>query len=371
MDKINLLGLPLAELQQFFAAIGEKPFRAQQLMKWIHYFGVLDFGQMSNFSKNLQAKLKECACIVPPEIVRQEFSNDGTRKWIVKVASGSLVECVYIPQNGRGTLCVSSQAGCSLNCTFCATGKQGFNSNLTSSEIIGQVWLAQQSFQSNQKSENFKPVRAVTNVVLMGMGEPLLNFANVIMAINIMLDDFAYGISKRKVTISTSGVLPVIEKLHEVTDVALALSLHAPNDELRSQLVPINRKYSIKSVLNACRKYIETLGDKRFLTIEYTLIKDVNDTLECAAQLTVLLKNYPCKINLIAFNPFDLSSYQRPSNNAVNRFKEHLQMQGFNTTVRNTRGDDINAACGQLAGKIFDKTKRNLRYIQSRQLAVG
>jgi len=365
-DKINLLGLPRNKLHDFFDAIGEKSFRAEQLMKWVHYFGVTDFAQMSNFGKSLKDKLEQCAYINPPQIVSQNFSEDGTCKWAIKVASGSLVETVYIPQNGRGTLCVSSQAGCTLDCSFCATGKQGFNSNLTSSEIIGQVFLAQKALQ------NFLGIkRVITNVVFMGMGEPLLNFANVIDAVNIMLDDFAYGISKRKVTLSTSGYLPVIEKLADFTDVALALSLHAPNNELRSSLVPLNRKYPIEQILNACKKYIDSLGDKRFLTIEYTLIKDINDGISHAMQLADLLHNFPCKINLIAFNPFAEVAYQRPSNNTVHRFRDYLYEQGFNVTVRNTRGDDISAACGQLAGNILDKTKRSKRYIKLNPIAVG
>jgi len=365
MHKINLLGVPRAKLQQFFVAIGEKSFRAEQLMKWIYYFGVSDFAQMSNFNKQLRTKLAECAQIIPPIVVNQQFSDDGTCKWLIKVASGSLVETVFIPQNGRGTLCVSSQAGCTLNCSFCATGKQGFNSNLTSAEIIGQVWLAAK-YLKEAGIDN----RQITNVVFMGMGEPLLNFANVIDAVNIMLDDFAYGLSKRKVTLSTSGYLPVIDRLAEFTDVALALSLHAPTDELRSELVPLNRKYPIKELLDSCRKYINSLGDKRFLTIEYTLIKDVNDSLLHAEQLADLLCDYPCKINLIAFNPFKLVVYERPSNNAVNRFKDYLYMKGFNVTLRQTRGDDISAACGQLAGNIADKTKRSKKYIELKQMVA-
>jgi len=365
-DKINLLGLPRAKLSDFFQAIGEKSFRAEQLMKWIHYFGITDFAQMSNFSKALQAKLAQVAHISLPQIDGQHFSQDGTCKWAIKVASGSLVETVYIPQNGRGTLCVSSQAGCTLDCSFCATGKQGFNSNLTSSEIIGQVFLAQKSLRKYLGDK-----RIITNVVFMGMGEPLLNFANVIDAVNIMLDDFAYGISKRKVTLSTSGYLPVIDKLADFTDVALALSLHAPNNELRSELVPLNRKYPIEQVLNSCQKYIAGLGDKRFLTIEYTLIKGVNDGIEHAKQLAQLLRDFPCKINLIAFNPFTAVAYKRPSNNEVYRFRDYLYQQDFNVTIRNTRGDDINAACGQLAGNILDKTKRSMRYIKAKQIAVG
>ncbi|MBM7059968.1 23S rRNA (adenine(2503)-C(2))-methyltransferase RlmN [Pseudomonas sp. UL073] len=362
--KTNLLGLTQAQMETFFESIGEKRFRAGQLMKWIHHFGVDDFDAMSNVGKALREKLKACAEIRGPEVVSQDISSDGTRKWVVRVASGSCVETVYIPQNGRGTLCVSSQAGCALDCSFCSTGKQGFNSDLTSAEIIGQVWIANKSFGTVPA----KADRAITNVVMMGMGEPLLNFDNVVAAMTLMMDDLGYGISKRKVTLSTSGVAPMIDKLGEVTDVALALSLHAPNDELRNQLVPINKKYPLAVVLDACHRYIARLGDKRFLTVEYTLLKDVNDQPEHAEQLTVLLKNFPCKINLIPFNPFPHSGYERPSNNAIRRFQDLLHHAGFNVTVRTTRGDDIDAACGQLVGQVADRTRRSERYIAVRQL---
>lgn len=362
--KTNLLGLTQPQLEAFFESIGEKRFRAGQVMKWIHHFGVDDFDAMTNIGKALREKLKVCAEIRGPEVVSQSISSDGTRKWVVRVASGSCVETVYIPQNGRGTLCVSSQAGCALDCSFCSTGKQGFNSDLTAAEIIGQVWLANKSFGTVPG----KADRAITNVVMMGMGEPLLNFDNVVAAMTIMMDDLGYGISKRKVTLSTSGVAPMIDKLGEVTDVALALSLHAPNDELRNKLVPINKKYPLAVVLDACRRYIDRLGEKRSLTVEYTLLKDVNDQPEHAAQLTALLKDFPCKINLIPFNPFPHSGYERPSNNAIRRFQDLLHHAGFNVTVRTTRGDDIDAACGQLVGQVMDRTRRSERYIAVRQL---
>jgi 23S rRNA (adenine2503-C2)-methyltransferase len=362
--KVNLLGLTQSGMEQFFESIGEKRFRAGQVMKWIHHFGVDDFDAMSNLGKALREKLKACAEIRGPEIVSQDISSDGTRKWVVRVASGSCVETVYIPQGGRGTLCVSSQAGCALDCSFCSTGKQGFNSDLTAAEIIGQVWVANKSFGTVPA----KIDRAITNVVMMGMGEPLLNFDNVVAAMSIMMDDLGYGISKRKVTLSTSGVAPMIDKLAEVTDVALALSLHAPNDELRNQLVPINKKYPLDVVLAACRRYIEGLGEKRYLTIEYTLLKDVNDLPEHAAQMVELLGDMPCKINLIPFNPFPHSGYQRPSNNAIRRFQDLLHKAGHNVTVRTTRGDDIDAACGQLVGQVQDRTRRSERYIAVRQL---
>jgi 23S rRNA (adenine2503-C2)-methyltransferase len=362
--KVNLLGLTQAEMETFFESLGEKRFRAGQVMKWIHHFGVDDFDAMSNLGKALREKLKAAAEIRGPQIVSQDISSDGTRKWVVRVASGSCVETVYIPQGGRGTLCVSSQAGCALDCSFCSTGKQGFNSDLTAAEIIGQVWIANKSFGSVPA----KVDRAITNVVMMGMGEPLLNFDNVVAAMNLMMDDLGYGISKRKVTLSTSGVAPMIDRLGEVTDVSLALSLHAPNDELRSQLVPINRKYPLAMVLEACRRYIARLGEKRFLTVEYTLLKDVNDQPEQALQLSQLLRDFPCKINLIPFNPFPHSGYERPSNNSIRRFQDLLHQAGYNVTVRTTRGEDIDAACGQLVGQVADRTRRSERYIAVRQL---
>ncbi|MDH1012347.1 23S rRNA (adenine(2503)-C(2))-methyltransferase RlmN [Pseudomonas nicosulfuronedens] len=364
--KANLLGMTKPQLEEFFESIGEKRFRAGQVMQWIHHFGAVEFSAMTNVGKALREKLEAVAEIRPPEIVSQDISADGTRKWVVRVASGSCVETVYIPQGGRGTLCVSSQAGCALDCSFCSTGKQGFNSDLTSAEIIGQVWIANQSFGTIPG----KIDRAITNVVMMGMGEPLLNFDNVVTAMSIMMEDLGYGISKRKVTLSTSGVVPMIDKLAEVTDVSLALSLHAPNDELRNKLVPINKKYPLEMLLDSCYRYITRLGKERVLTIEYTLLAGVNDQPEHAEQLIALLKDFPCKINLIPFNPFPHSGYERPSNNAIRRFQDMLHKSGFNVTVRTTRGDDIDAACGQLVGQVMDRTRRSERYIAVRQLAA-
>lgn len=364
--KANLLGMTKPQLEEFFESIGEKRFRAGQVMQWIHHFGAVEFGAMTNVGKALREKLEAVAEIRPPEIVSQDISADGTRKWVVRVASGSCVETVYIPQGGRGTLCVSSQAGCALDCSFCSTGKQGFNSDLTSAEIIGQVWIANQSFGTIPG----KIDRAITNVVMMGMGEPLLNFDNVVTAMSIMMEDLGYGISKRKVTLSTSGVVPMIDKLAEVTDVSLALSLHAPNDELRNKLVPINKKYPLEMLLDSCYRYITRLGKERVLTIEYTLLAGVNDQPEHAEQLIALLKDFPCKINLIPFNPFPHSGYERPSNNAIRRFQDMLHKSGFNVTVRTTRGDDIDAACGQLVGQVMDRTRRSERYIAVRQLSA-
>lgn len=366
-DKLNLLGLTQSQLENFFESIGEKRFRAGQLMKWIHHFGIDNFDHITNFGKALKEKLKKQAEIRGPEIITQHISKDGTRKWALRVDSGNLIETVYIPQNGRGTLCVSSQSGCSLDCSFCSTGKQGFHSNLTAAEIIGQIWIANKSFGTIPG----KIDRAITNVVLMGMGEPLLNFDNVVAAMQIMMDDLGYGISKRKVTLSTSGVVPMLAELAKHVDVSLAISLHAPNNELRNQLVPINKKYPLEELLEAGLNYISRLGEKRVLTIEYTLLKGINDQVEHANQLILLLKNIPCKINLIPFNPFPHSGYERPTNNAVRRFQDMLYNAGFNVTVRTTRGDDIDAACGQLVGKINDRTRRSERYIALRELNIN
>ncbi|MFP5338532.1 MAG: 23S rRNA (adenine(2503)-C(2))-methyltransferase RlmN [Gammaproteobacteria bacterium] len=362
--KVNLLGLTQSQLESFFESIGEKRFRAGQVMKWIHHFGVDDFDAMSNLGKALREKLKACAEIRGPEVVSEDISSDGTRKWVVRVASGSCVETVYIPQGGRGTLCVSSQAGCALDCSFCSTGKQGFNSNLTAAEVIGQVWIANKSFGSIPA----KIDRAITNVVMMGMGEPLLNFDNVVAAMQIMMDDLGYGISKRKVTLSTSGVVPMIEKTGEEMGVMLAISLHAVTDELRDVLVPINKKYPLDVLLEACKRYVSRLGEKRVLTVEYTLLKGVNDQPEHAEQMIALLADIPCKINLIPFNPFPHSGYERPSNNAIRRFQDILHKGGHNVTVRTTRGEDIDAACGQLVGQVLDRTRRSERYIAVREL---
>jgi 23S rRNA (adenine2503-C2)-methyltransferase len=357
--KVNLLGLSMAQMSDFFVAIGEKPFRAQQVMKWIHHSGIDDVMNMTNIGKVLRTRLAEICEIRPPEVVSQKDSADGTRKWLLRVTGGSCIETVFIPDGERGTLCVSSQVGCSLDCSFCATGKQGFQRDLKASEIIGQVWQAAKSFGFPKPDAGKK----ITNVVMMGMGEPLLNFDNVVTAMNLMMDDFAYGISKRRLTLSTSGVVPMLEKLATVTDVSLAISLHAPNDELRSQLVPLNRKYPIASVLAACRNYMNAMPDThRVTTVEYTLIAGVNDSVELARELALLLQDFPCKINLIPFNPFSLSNYKRPSNNAIMRFQTVLMEAGFVTVVRTTRGDDIDAACGQLAGQVEDRTRRSERY---------
>lgn len=357
--KVNLLGLPETKLVAFFESLGEKRFRAVQVMKWIHQLGADNFDAMTNVSKELRRKLQEVAEIRPPEVVKQLDSADGTRKFLIRVSGGNVIETVYIPEGDRGTLCVSSQVGCSLDCSFCATGKQGFNRDLTAAEIIGQVWIAAKSF--NQLRPNAE--RSITNVVLMGMGEPLLNFDNVVDAMNLMMHDNCYGISKRRVTLSTSGVVPALDRLSQYTDACLAISLHAPNDELRNELVPINRKYPIAMLLDSAKRYIEAMPDThRKITIEYTLIDQVNDRPHHAHELAELLRDVPVKINLIPFNPFNLSNYKRVSNNALRRFQDILMEAGYITTVRTTRGDDIDAACGQLAGAVNDITKRSERY---------
>lgn len=357
--KVNLLGLPEAKLVAFFESLGEKRFRAVQVMKWIHQLGADNFEAMTNVSKELRRKLQDVAEIRPPEVVKQLDSADGTRKFLIRVSGGNVIETVYIPEGDRGTLCVSSQVGCSLDCSFCATGKQGFNRDLTAAEIIGQVWIAAKSFGQLQANAE----RSITNVVLMGMGEPLLNFDNVVDAMNLMMHDNCYGISKRRVTLSTSGVVPALDRLSQYTDACLAISLHAPNDELRNELVPINKKYPIAMLLDSARRYIEAMPDThRKITIEYTLIDQVNDRPHHAHELAELLRDVPVKINLIPFNPFNLSNYKRVSNNALRRFQDILMEAGYITTVRTTRGDDIDAACGQLAGTINDITKRSERY---------
>ncbi|WP_281260988.1 23S rRNA (adenine(2503)-C(2))-methyltransferase RlmN [Agarilytica rhodophyticola] len=357
--KVNFMGMSQAKLEAFFIAIGEKPFRATQILKWIHQYGVTNFDEMTNVSKVLRQKLQTLAYIEAPDVIRQWDSADGTRKFLIRVGGGNAIEAVYIPESDRGTLCVSSQVGCSLDCSFCATGKQGFNRDLSAAEIIGQVWQAARSFDQFKEGS----VRRITNVVMMGMGEPLLNFDNVVDSMNLMMNDFCYGLSKRRVTLSTSGVVPQLDRLGEYTDACLAISLHAPNDELRNQLVPLNKKYPIAELLASAQRYIEGLPDNhRKITIEYTLIDQLNDRPEHAHELAELLRDVPVKINLIPFNPFSLSNYKRVSNNALRRFQKILMDAGFTATIRTTRGDDIDAACGQLAGKVNDRTRRSERY---------
>jgi 23S rRNA (adenine2503-C2)-methyltransferase len=366
--KTNLLGLTRGQMEEFFLALGEKKFRAQQVMKWIHQLGVDDFEQMTNVSRVLRQRLAEVAEIRAPEVVHREYSADGTRKWVLKVGDNSMVETVLIPDGDRKTLCVSSQVGCSLDCSFCSTGKQGFQRDLTAAEIIGQVWIANRSyFEDEPLMENRE--RALTNVVMMGMGEPLLNFDNVVPAMQIMLDDFSYGLSKRRVTLSTSGVVPMLDRLGEEIDVALAVSLHAPNDALRDELVPINRKYPLQELLAACRRYLARFqseeGGRRKITMEYVMLAGVNDTPAHARELVRLLKDTPSKLNLIPFNPFPHSPYARSKREDILAFQKILTDADYICTIRSTRGDDIDAACGQLVGQVQDRTRRAERW-QSR-----
>lgn len=355
-EKINLLNLNRQQMRELFAEMGEKPFRADQLMKWIYHFGEDNFDNMTNINKVLREKLKQIAEIKAPEVAVEQRSADGTIKWAMWVGDQQ-IETVYIPEDDRATLCVSSQVGCALACTFCSTAQQGFNRNLSVSEIIGQVWRA------SKIVGNFgvTGVRPITNVVMMGMGEPLLNMNNVIPSMEIMLDDFAYGLSKRRVTLSTSGVVPALDKMREQIDVALAISLHAPNDELRDEIVPINKKYNIKMLIDSVNKYLEVSNANHGkVTIEYVMLNQVNDSIEHAHQLADVLKNTPSKINLIPWNPFPEAPYAKSSNTRIDRFQKTLMEYGFTVTVRKTRGDDIDAACGQLAGDVIDRTKRTL-----------
>ena len=366
VKRVNLLGLTLAKMEAFFLSIGETKFRGAQMVKWIHQQGVTDFDQMTNLSKSLRDRLKNIAEVRPPQVTFQGDSEDGTRKWLMEVDGGSKVETVYIPDGGRGTLCVSSQVGCSLDCSFCSTGKQGFNRNLTAAEIIGQVFLAARSYGLPVKDSQ---KRSVTNVVMMGMGEPLLNFEPVVDAMSLMLEDQAYCLSKRRVTLSTSGVVPNLNELARVSDVALAVSLHAPNDELRNELVPINRRYPIAMLFDSIRNYLGNLNDSRSVTFEYTMLKGVNDSDELARELSTLAKTVRCKINLIPFNPFPGTRYEVSSRNRIYAFQRILLNDGHVVTVRKTRGHDIDAACGQLAGQVADKTKRSARYIQIKDVS--
>lgn len=352
--KINLMDLTRQQMREFFKELGEKPFRADQLVKWIYHFGEDNFDNMTNINKKLREKLKTVAEIKAPEVVVEQRSADGTIKWAMQVGEQQ-VETVYIPEADRATLCVSSQVGCALACTFCSTGQQGFNRNLTVSEIIGQVWRASKIIG------NFgvTGVRPITNVVMMGMGEPLLNVANVVPAMEIMLDDFAYGLSKRRVTLSTSGVVPALDNLSKMIDVALAISLHAPNDELRDEIVPINKKYNIKTLIDSVNRYLNVSNANHGkVTIEYVMLDHVNDGIEHAHQLADVLKNTPCKINLIPWNPFPEAPYAKSSNTRIDRFQKTLMEYDFTVIIRKTRGDDIDAACGQLAGDVIDRTKR-------------
>ncbi len=351
--KPNLLGMSLPEMTTFFADLGEKPFRAKQVFRWLHQGGVDSFDAMTDLAKSLREKLPEVASIIAPKLMTEQTSKDGTRKWLLDVGTGNGIEVVFIPEADRGTLCISSQVGCALDCTFCATGKQGFNRNLTSSEIIGQLWWANKAMGRDPKGE-----RIVSNVVMMGMGEPLANFDNVTAAMDIMLDDHGYGLSRRRVTLSTSGIVPNLTRLKTRCPVALAVSLHAPNDKLRDVLVPINQKYPLAQLLAAIRDYLDA-APRDFVTFEYVMLGNVNDSAQQAHELVALVGDLPCKFNLIPWNSFPDAPYQRSSNNAIHRFREILQAAGLIVTVRKTRGDDIDAACGQLAGQVVDKSNRS------------
>ena len=357
--KTNLLGLDPRAMQAYFAELGEKPFRAGQVLQWIHQYGVDNFDAMTNLSKALRSKLAESAEIRAPQIELDQLSTDGTRKWLLRLADGNCIEAVFIPEAERGTLCVSSQVGCALNCSFCATGHQGFNRNLEMHEIIAQMWVANRALGRDPKGE-----RIITNVVLMGMGEPLLNFDNVIAAVKIMLDDLGYGLSRRRVTLSTAGMVPMLERLRAECPVSLAVSLHAPNDALRDVLVPLNRKYPIAELLAACKRYVE--GDaRRRVTFEYVMLAGVNDSVAHAHELVKILEGVPAKVNLIPFNSFPQTQYQRSDAASIDRFRAVLMDANLTTMTRKTRGDDIDAACGQLAGRIHDRTPRSQRLRRS------
>ncbi len=351
--KTNLFGLAPSAMRDFFVEMGEKPFRAAQVLQWIHHYGADNFDGMTNIGRTLRQRLTDVAEVVAPQIALDQEAADGTRKWLLRLADGNCIETVFIPEEGRGTLCVSSQVGCTLNCSFCATGHQGFNRNLDAGEIIAQVWVANRALGRDPRGE-----RLITNVVMMGMGEPLLNFENVVTSLNLMLDDSAYGLSRRRVTVSTSGVIPAMDRLGERCPVALAVSLHAPNDALRDVLVPINKKYPLKELMAACRRYIEH-APRDFVTFEYVMLDGVNDSVSHARELVKLVKDVPSKFNLIPFNPFPHSGYGRSKDPAIEAFKAVLMDSGLVVTTRRTRGDDIDAACGQLAGKVMDRTRRS------------
>ena len=351
-DRVNLLDLDRADLEAFFASLGERPFRAGQVMKWVYHEGVTDFSAMTNLSKALRARLQETAGLDLPEVVWQQDSTDGTCKWLLRLAGGNCIETVFIPEPDRGTLCVSSQVGCILDCSFCATARQGFNRNLSVAEIVGQIWLANRALGGGRNGQ-----RRITNVVLMGMGEPLYNFRNVVKATDLMQDDLAFGLSKRRVTLSTAGVVPALYKLREVSDISLAVSLHAPADELRNELVPLNRRFPIAELMAACRHYIAGKHPRR-ITWEYAMLDGVNDSETHARALARLLSGIPSKINLIPFNPFPGAPYRRSPDAVIDRFRSILMAHDLVTVTRRTRGEDIDAACGQLAGRVLDRSRR-------------
>ena len=361
----NLLDFDPAQLVAYCAELGEKPFRAKQLQRWIHQFGVADFDDMTDLAKSLREKLKTRATVTAPAIISDHTSSDGTRKWLVDVGNGNAVETVFIPEETRGTLCISTQAGCAVNCRFCSTGKQGFNRNLTVAEIIGQLWMAEFELRRTKGIEpGPKGERQITNVVMMGMGEPLLNFDPTVTALKLMLDDNAYGLSRRRVTVSTSGVVPNMDRLSQECPVALAVSLHGSNAPLRDMLVPLNKKYPLRELMAACRRYLE-FAPRDFITFEYCMLDGVNDTDQHARELIALVNDpvvgVSCKFNLIPFNPFPESGLVRSKNPRIKAFAQILMDAGLVTTIRKTRGDDIDAACGQLAGEVKDRTRVNER----------
>lgn len=371
LTPVNLLDFDVDGLVSWFAERGEKPFRARQVMHWMHRFGETDFDHMTDVAKSLRAKLAQEACIRPPQAIRDTVSNDGTRKWLLDVGSANAVEAVFIPETHRGTLCISSQAGCALDCAFCSTGKQGFNRNLSAAEIIGQLWLANKLLGGSAAPAGAKDAegepdngRVISNVVMMGMGEPLANFDNVVTALRLMLDDHAYGLSRRRVTVSTSGIVPAMDRLRDECPVALAVSLHAPDDALRDRLVPINQKYPLRELMAACRRYLER-APRDFVTFEYVMLDGVNDSDAHARALVALVRDVPCKFNLIPFNPFPNSGFGRSNPERIRRFAGILIDAGIVTTTRKTRGDDVNAACGQLAGQVQDRTRRTVRLVKT------
>jgi len=391
---VNLLDHDLRGLTDFCASIGEKPFRARQLVRWIHQLREADFARMTDLAGPLRARLSQVAMVRPPEVISESTASDGTRKWLLSVGTGNGIETVFIPEVSRGTLCISSQVGCALECSFCSTGRQGFNRNLTTGEIIGQLWLANKLLSDGRPNADSRRERIISNVVMMGMGEPLANFDNVVSALYIMLDDYGYGMSRRRVTVSTSGIVPNIDRLRAECPVALAISLHAPSDELRDRLVPINRKYPLRELMAACRRYVDAMpadaspasgratgepmppsiipaalahkwkrdgAPRDFITFEYVMLEGVNDRVEQARELVVLTRDVPCKFNLIPFNPFPNSGYRRSGPAQIRAFQETLMAAGLIATVRKTRGEDIDGACGQLAGQVVDRTRRRLR----------
>ena len=352
--RVNLLGQPPSALVEFFAGLGEKPFRARQVLQWIHQRNVDSFSEMTDLSMDLRAQLGDIASLELPEVISEQTSADGTVKWLFESGAGQVVESVFIPEPERGTLCISSQVGCALDCAFCATGAQGFNRNLSCDEIIGQVMHANRRLPLRASG---KP--AVTNVVFMGMGEPLANYRNLVPALDLLISDYAYGLSRRRITVSTSGLVPQIEKLGDDCNVSLAVSLHAPNNALRDRLVPINRIYPIDELLDACWRYAAKRAN-RFITFEYTMLRGVNDDLQCADELVALLRKRPAKVNLIPFNPFEDNDFKRSAATTIRQFQDRLRDQGLIATTRKTRGDDIDAACGQLAGKVRDRVRVRL-----------